>query len=302
MAKHGLGRGLDALIKGGTPAQVTDPVGGGGGNSGGVMKVAIETVRPSALQPRKAFSADALQELSQSIEAHGIIQPLVVRAVHGTFELIAGERRLRAAGLAGLKEVPVIVVDVPDQNALELALIENVQREDLNIIEEAHGYEALANTFNLTQEQIASRVGKGRATVANAMRLLDLPDAVKDVIRNGALSAGHAKVILSLEQQADRLQVAKRCVDEGLSVRQLEQLVKRWRQAPRKSRVARVDMPKSHLDELSDQLHLHFGTAVHIEPTKTFANGKKGKGHIHIDFYSNDDLDRILSLLGISLD
>ena len=302
MAKHGLGRGLDALIKGGTPAHAPEKVASTTTESGGPRRVAIERVKPSSQQPRKTFSTDALKDLSQSIKEHGIIQPLVVRATGSTFELIAGERRLRAAGLAGLQDVPVIVIDVPDQHALELALIENVQREDLNIIEEAHGYEALANTFNLTQEQIATRVGKGRATVANAMRLLDLPDAVRDVIQKGALSAGHAKVILSLEKQADRLQAAKRCVDEGLSVRQLEQLVKRWNNAPRKPRVARADIPKSHLDELSDLLHTHFGTGVHIEPTKTFANGKKRKGHISVDFYSNDDLDRILTLLGIQLD
>lgn len=302
MAKHGLGKGLDALIKGGAPAGPARNPAAGKATDTGLNTVAIETIKRSPYQPRKTFDESALQELSASIREHGILQPLVVRKAGADLELIAGERRLRAAGMANLKHVPVIIVDVPDQNALELALIENVQREDLNVIEEAHGYKALADTFNLTQEQISTRVGKGRASVANAMRLLDLPDAVISVIRAGALSAGHAKVILSLDSQADRLQVAKRAVDEGLSVRQLESLVKRWTSVPRKPRVAKSDIPASHLNELSDRLHAHFGTSVHIEPSKTFANGKKKKGHVQIDLYSNDDLDRVLSLLGIELD
>ncbi|MFT5240560.1 MAG: ParB family chromosome partitioning protein [Candidatus Promineifilaceae bacterium] len=299
MAKHGLGRGLDALIKGGTtPVAPTKT----DRSSDGLKTVPLESIARSPFQPRKHFDENALDELRQSIAEHGILQPLVVRRTGDTFELIAGERRLRAAGLANLKVAPVVIVDVPDQNALELALIENVQRENLNVIEEAQGYKALADTFNLTQEDIAKRVGKGRATVANALRILELPDAILDVVRNGSLSAGHAKVLLSLDKQADRLQLAKRAVEEGLSVRNLEKLAKQLAAAPRKPRVAKSDVPASHLNQLSDRLHQHFGTSVRIEPTKTHSNGKKKKGYVQIDLYSNDDLDRVLTLLGVSLD
>jgi ParB family chromosome partitioning protein len=218
------------------------------------------------------------------------------------FDLIAGERRLTAAREAGLKEVPAIVMEVTDQEALELALIENLQRENLNVIEEADGYRELATEFNLTQEEIAARVGKSRAAVANAMRLLSLPEEVRAMLADNRLSSGHAKVLLGLNREKDQLLMSRKVVEEGLSVRELERAVKRRKAAPKKPRVAKSDIPSNHVTYLSDQLHAHFGTSIRVNPCKTYANGKKGKGTIEIDFFSNEDLERILEIIGLSSD
>jgi ParB family chromosome partitioning protein len=295
-ARKGLGRGLGALIKDEVPSD--RPI----KSQDGIMRVAVDTIQRNTWQPRHVFDPEAIQELAASIREHGILQPLLVRRAAEGYMLIAGERRLRAAGEAGLTEVPVIVVEATDGDALELALIENLQREDLNPIEEAEGYRELAEQFNLTQEEIAKRVGKSRAGIANALRLLSLAEEVRSLINDGRLSPGHAKVLLGLEQEDAQIACARRIVSEGLSVRQLEQMVKRLQTMPRKPRVAKADMPQSHLTYLSDRLHVHFGTSVRIAPCRTFANGKKGKGSIEIDFFSNEDLDRILTILGMSGD
>ncbi len=293
--KHGLGRGLDALMRDGTvapPVSAEPP-------SQGVQKVAVERIRRNEYQPRRRFDEEALADLSESVRTHGVLQPLLVRRDGDDYELIAGERRLRAAGEAGLHEVPVIVMDAQDVDALELALIENLQREDLNVIEEAEGYQALINQFGMTQEQVAQRVGKGRPTVANALRILTLPDEIKLLVSSGTLSAGHAKVLTGLEIEKEQRLLAKQVVDEGLSVRALEKQVQRVKAPPRKPRASRSDIPPDHVSHLSDRLHGHFGTSVRLSPCKTYANGKKGKGCIEIDFYSNDDLTRILELIGL---
>ena len=292
--KHGLGRGLGALIKDGVTAREA-------ATPAGIQTVAVEKIAAGRLQPRRVFEPEALAELAGSIRKHGVLQPLLVRtAGDDTFELIAGERRLRAAGQAGLHEVPVIVMAAADDNALEVALVENLQREDLNAVEEAEGYQLLADRFSMTQEQIAECVGKARASVANALRLLALPDDVKEMISAGDLSAGHAKLLAGLEIQAEQRLLARRCVKDGLSVRNLESLIKHNRRTPRRTRTFSSDMPTDHLRHLSDQLHSHFGTSVRITPSRTYANGKKGKGTIEIDFHSNDELDGILSTLGLT--
>ncbi len=295
-AKRSLGRGLAALIKEPTvsdsAAQAPD--------AKGVRHVSLDRIRKSSVQPRHAFDAEALSDLANSIREHGIVQPLLVRPTGDHFELIAGERRLRAAGEVGLTEAPVIVMEVSDEDALQLALIENLQRENLNIIEEAEGYRALATEFHLTQEDIARRVGKARATVANALRILDLAPEVRDMLARGELSAGHAKALLGLASPVEQAFCARRAMSENLSVRSLENIVRKAQQAPRKPRAARSDLPREHLGDLSDTLHRVFGTAVRIQPSRTYANGKKGKGTIEIDFYSNDDLDRILQVLGVA--
>ena len=296
-SKHGLGRGLGALIKDGTPQEKPAPQ---GPPPTGVLTIQIDKIHKNSLQPRHVFDEQALTELSESIKRHGVLQPLLVRTTPGGFELIAGERRLRASIAAGLLEVPAVVMNVPDGESLEMALIENLQRENLNAIEEAEGYKVLANRFNLTQEQIADRVGKARASVANSLRLLALPPEVKQMVSNGELSAGHAKALVGLELADEQLLYARRAVKENLSVRNLEKLVEKAKSAPRKQRASRDDIPVTHLKALSDKLHHHFGTNIRIEPSRTYANGKKAKGLIEIDFYSNEDLDRILSLLGIS--
>jgi ParB family transcriptional regulator, chromosome partitioning protein len=297
-AKHtGLGRGLGALIKD-TPAP--EPAGTGEPAAGGIVRVPIERIHKSPWQPRQRIAPEELEDLARSIRERGVLQPLLVRTVEDHYELIAGERRLRAAQNAELKDVPVIVMEVSDREALELALIENLQREGLNPIEEADGYRVLSDKFEMTQEQIAQRVGKGRATVANALRLLDLPEKVKGWLADGDLTAGHAKVLLGLEIAQEQELLATRIVTEGLSVRAAEKIVRGVRSRPRKARAAKLDIPEGHLRYLTDRLHQYLGTGVRVSPSKTLANGKKVKGKIEIDFYSNDDLDRLLVLLGIS--
>jgi ParB family transcriptional regulator, chromosome partitioning protein len=292
--QHGLGRGLDALIKDGMPTAAAEA----GGRS--ILRVPLGAVRKSPLQPRRSFESEAMAELTQSVRERGVLQPLLVRAAGSEYELTAGERRLRAATEAGLADVPVIVMTAADPDALEMALIENLQREDLNVIEEAEGYQILAEKFGHTQEQIAARVGKARASVANALRLLALPAEVKQMVVTRQLSAGHAKVLSGLEIPEEQALYARRAARENLSVRNLEKIIERARRAPRKPRASRTDIPPSHVALLSDKLHAHFGTSVRLTPCRTYANGTKGKGIIEIDFFSNDDLDRILSLLGVS--
>ena len=221
MAKHGLGKGLNALMADKSASETPDP--------GDVSTVAIEKIVPNKWQPRQTFDPEALDELVASIQTHGILQPLVVRQADLGYELIAGERRLRASKLAGISEVPIRVIDVDNQAALELAIIENVQREDLNPVEEAESYQVLAEQFNLTQEEIAKRVGKSRAGIANCLRLLGLPPEVQEMLASGELSAGHAKVLLSLGSKSEMSRLAKVIVDGGMSIQELETLLSRFR-------------------------------------------------------------------------
>lgn len=315
----GLGRGLDALIGRETTrnvAVVADPVPAApapaaqpapatapaADDARRVIDVAVELVRPSPFQPRTVFDEDSLRELAESIKAHGIIQPLVCRRKDGFLELVGGERRLRAANLLGLKTVPVIVVDAIDRDAAELALVENLQREDLNAIEEAEGYRALADEFKLTQADIAERVGKARASVANALRLLELPDEVKQLIGEGRLSSGHAKVLLKLPGEADRTALARQCIDEAITVRMLERRVDARLAAPARRRAQpKSDVPPDHLRLLRDRLVGRFGAYVRLEPSATCANGRRRRGRIEIPFLDNDELTRILELLGIDV-
>ena len=310
----GLGRGLDALIGreatrnvavvAETPAPAAKPAAGPAPEepARGVVEVAVELVRRSPFQPRTVFDEEALKELAESIKAHGIIQPLVCRRKDGFFELIGGERRFRAAGLLGLKTVPVLVIEALDRDAAELALVENLQREDLNAIEEAEGYKSLAEEFKLTQADIAERVGKARASVANALRLLELPDEVKQMVGSGLLSTGHAKVLLSLPREADRVELARLCLTEGTTVRTLERRVQARLAAPaRKPAAPRSDIPPDYLRTLLDKLAARFATSVRLEPSVTYANGRHGRGKIEIGFFDNDDLTRVLELLGIDV-
>lgn len=304
--KHGLGRGLGALMQ---EAPVADAlqaaaasgqVSAGAGPAGLVVRLPIGRIRPNSFQPRRMFAREALEELVNSIRERGVLQPLLVRRAGDDYELIAGERRLRAAGEAQLTEVPAIVMDVPDRAALELALVENLLRQDLNAIEEAEGYRDLAEKFGLTQEEIAARIGKSRASVTNALRLLTLPSEVRVFLFEGLLSVGHAKVLLGLSSEAEQNRLAEEVVQERISVRELERRVARLQRAPRKPRELRSELPASHVARLSEWLHEHFGTSVRLQPCRTLANGKKTKGTIEVDFYSNEDLDRILGVLGMN--
>jgi ParB family chromosome partitioning protein len=306
--KHkGLGRGLDVLIKDGATAkqQATRrvmPARADAESSSGVREVATSSVVASPWQPRTVFDSAALTELVESIKVHGVLQPLLVREVGGKFELIAGERRLRATQAALLKKVPVIVVDASDEKALELALIENLQREDLNAIEEAEGYALLQKKFNLTQEQVAKQVGKARTSVANTLRLLELPEGIRRHVAEGLLSVGHAKVLLAVDSEKEKEILARRCIKEGMSVRTLEKLVKKLGAPPKKPRAEKTDLPSDYLQTLTDELHQFFGTSIRISPSKTLTNGRKVKGSLEIDYHDNDELDRLLTIMGYSSD
>ncbi len=303
--KHkGLGRGLDVLIKDGTTAKQQATAkqapakAGPEPEAGGVREVAVSKVVPSPWQPRSNFDSEALGELVESVKVHGVLQPLLVREVGSKFELIAGERRLRAAQAALLKKVPVIVIEASDEKALEIALIENLQREDLNPIEEAEGYALLQKKFNLTQDKVAEQVGKARTSVANALRLLELPDGIRKYVAEGLLSVGHAKVLLSLDSDKEKELLSKRAIKQGMSVRALERVVKKLGMPPKKSRAEKLDLPADYLQTLSDELHQFFGTSVRISPSKTLTNGRKVKGSLEIDYHDNEELDRLLTIMG----
>lgn len=271
-----------------------------------IIEVPPAEIERSPWQPRHTFDEESLAELTDSIKAKGIISPLICRKnAIGRYELIAGERRLRAAIAAELKKVPVILREAEDRTAAEIAIIENIQRQDLNIIEEAEGYRTLADHFNLTQQEVAERVGKARASVANVVRLLDLPDEVKQFIADKRLSTGHAKVLLSLTDTAEQTLLGRKCVTEEMTVRSLEKLIQRRKAAAEGTQEHKrgvPDIPESYVRDLTDRMHKHFGTAIRLTPGMTHANGRHTKGLLEIDFYDNDDLDRLLNILGIKVD
>ena len=263
-----------------------------------VQSVAIARIQPCAFQPRKDFSQEALCELAESIKEQGIIQPLIVRSKGENFELIAGERRWRAAQLAGLTELPIIVREADDVTVLELALIENLQRENLNPIEEALGYSQLIEQFNLKQEEAATKVGKSRAVVANALRLLKLAPSIQAYVRNGQLSVGHAKVILGLSNHEQQNLAAERILKQSLSVRQTEELVTALQTTGAsvgKSSKGGPITRDAHVADVENKLTERFGTKVALRY-------KKGKGSLEIKFFNDDDLERILKIAGINLD
>jgi ParB family chromosome partitioning protein len=287
MAKSGLGKGLSALISTRPPAVRLDPEPGEK-----IQQVNLTSIVPSPLQPRKDFARDALAELVESIRQHGIIQPLVVRNVAGRHELIAGERRWRAAQEAGLAQVPVITRVATDLEVLELSLIENLQRADLNPIEEAQAYARLAGEFGLRQEDIAQKVGRSRAAVANSMRLLDLHEQVQAWLTQGLLSVGHAKVLLALKEPEEQRAVAETILRRSATVRATERLVARQLGGTRPRRRRQTVTTSATIDDLQNRLQEHLGTRV------TLHHGEK-RGRIEIEYYGNDDLQRVLSALGL---
>ena len=263
-----------------------------------VQREPLNRVRPCPLQPRKDFSDEALRELADSIREQGIVQPLIVRERGGYFELIAGERRWRAAQLLKLAEVPVIAREADDRAVLELALIENLQRENLNAVEEAHGYARLAEQFQLTQEDIAAKVGKSRAAVANALRLLKLPDIVQKYLRDGRLAVGHAKVILGLSDEKQQQLAAERVIKEALNVRQTEGLVAKLQKRGTRSKeqgASSLAAPAGdpHIADLEAKLREVFATKVQLHYAL-------GKGSVEISFFSEAELERILQILGVT--
>ncbi|MBA4388082.1 MAG: hypothetical protein C0404_08885 [Verrucomicrobia bacterium] len=305
--KHGLGRGLDALIKDGTsqaraqPAPAAPAAAAPAPLPSEFTKIPVDRIRNNPWQPRTVFDTEALSGLASSIREQGVLEPLLVRKIGNEFELISGQRRLMASREAGLKEIPVRILTASDQASLEMTLVENIQRENLSVLEEAQGYQVLSEKFTMTQEQISARVGKSRAAVANALRILSLPPEVKGLMSAERISAGHAKVLLSLQVPQEQILFANRVVKENLSVRNLEKLIERVLRAPRKPRVSKEDIPANHINYLADKLHAHYGTSVRLAPCRTLANGKKARGTIEIDFYSNDDLTRILEVMGVTV-
>ena len=285
MAK-GLGRGLGALIK---ENPVVEEVSTPAAN-GSVTELKIVDVEPNKGQPRKDFDEEALEALSESIKEHGVIQPiLVIKSENGFYKLIAGERRWRAAKMAGLKKIPAIIKDYDDVKVYEVSLIENLQREDLNPIEESLGYKKLIDEFSLTQEQISKRVSKSRSAVANSLRLLTLPDEVVRLIEDKKLSTGHAKVLLSANDKKFIVETAKLVVEKQISVRDLEKIIK----------LEGKPQPKEKKEDLNLKLAIMEleKTASELIGSKVKISGGKNKGKIEIEYYGNDDLERIINLL-----
>ena len=281
---RGLGKGLEGLFEDNLVEDIQQ--------SGEFRKVRTSDVEPNREQPRKIFDREAIEELSASIAEHGILQPITTRKLpNGRYQIISGERRWRAARMAGIKEVPIIVKeDVDDRQALELGLIENLQREDLNAVEEARGYKTLAETFGMTQDQIAARVGKSRSAVANAMRILALPQEVLDMVLSGELSSGHARALLPLMDKAESKQAfidaAKRAAEKGLTVRKLEQMAA---EPTPQTRGKNKNETAIYYREAENKLSEALGRKVTIKTD----SGKQGKGKIIIEFYDTQDFNAL---------
>lgn len=292
MAARGLGKGLDSLIPSGNVSKQNN-VEVSSTEKGAETIVKISKVEPNRDQPRKNFDEDALQELSESIKQFGLLQPILVQDRKDYYEIVAGERRWRAAKLAGLKEVPVIIKNYTEQEILEISLIENIQREDLNPIEEAQAYKKLLTEFHLKQDEVAERVSKSRTAVTNSMRLLKLCDEVQQMIIDDMLSTGHARALISIEDPELQLQLAQQIFDQKLSVREVEKLVKNINNP--KEPKGKEEVPKSLLyiyQELENQLKERMSRKVAIT-----SKGKDGAGKIEIEFYSNEDLERLTEFL-----
>jgi len=285
--KNALGRGLGALIDVGEEQQDRDLI----HSPSAVNEILIKNISVNPFQPRTSFDEEALNELVQSVEEHGIIQPITVRrAADNSYQLISGERRIRAAEKAGLKRIPAFVREAGDENMLELALVENIQREDLDAIEVAISYARLIEEFDLTQEALGDRVGKKRATIANYLRLLNLPVEVQTAIRDKKISMGHARALLAIEDKDYQVEVFSKILSQDLSVRQVEGLAKKS-----KSREHPVETPeeteRSDYEDLREHLSHHFGATIE------FKRSNKGTGQIVIPFKSDEDLQRIVSIL-----
>jgi ParB family transcriptional regulator, chromosome partitioning protein len=282
--KKALGRGLGALLTTKLPADT--PAGDG------PTLLAIDQVEPNPLQPRTIFHQAALDELAQSIRANGIIQPLVVRRINGTTQLVAGERRLRAAKLAGLSEVPVVYREIDDARLLEITLIENIQREDLNPLEVAEAYQRLVVELGLTHDQIAERTGKDRSTITNHLRLLRLPQVIQQLIADRRLSMGHARALVPIQNEEEQIQLANKAAAESLSVREMERLARSHSSAQRtKKSTSEAEQLDPNWKAALAELERVLGTRVKIQL------GQRGSGKIEIEFYSQQDLERLYELI-----
>lgn len=285
MIKRGLGKGLEALIPSGSDLA---------GDFKRVTMVAVEQIEPNAHQPRRNFDETKLKELAESVKEHGVVQPIVVRPLgSGRFGLVAGERRLRACRLLGMESIPAVIKDFSDSQITEVALIENIQREDLSPIEEAGAFRTLIEEYGFTQEQLARRLGKSRPYIANVLRLLHLPKEVQEQVGYGQITAGHARSLLSLEEHKKIIDISREVVGKGLSVRATEELVRRHVEEGKKYRTKKHkvgNLPEPNIQHLADELQEVLGTRVRIRPV-----GEGGM--IEIVYFSSDDLSRVMDLL-----
>ena len=310
--QRGLGQGLGALL-GELPdadslrkpieyvnREISGPAPAAGA---GVSRIEAGLIEPNPFQPRAAFDRDSLEELAASIRTLGLIQPITVRRLKGgKYQIISGERRFRACRIAGMDLIPAYIREADDEGMLAMAIVENVQRTDLDPIEVALGYQRLMEECHLTQEQMAEKVGKKRASIANSLRLLKLPAKIQHDLKVGLITTGHAKVLLELPSEADRTELARQCLKEDITVRTLERRVReRLSGPPRRPAAAKPDIPPDYRRLLLDKLSARFATSVRLEPSVTYANGRHGHGRIEIGFFDNEDLGRILGLLGIDV-
>ena len=283
--KRGLGRGLEALFDESPQVQETEEL----------TEISLDEIRPNPYQPRKTFDNKSLKELSESIKENGVFQPIIIRKSVNGYEIIAGERRFRASTLAKKKTIPAIIRDFDEAQMMEVAVLENLQREDLTPLEEAQAYEMLQKNLGLTQAEVSKRLGKSRPYIANYLRLLTLPQKTKRLLQRGELSMGQARTLLGLKDKDSIDDLARKVVKNGITVRQLESLVAKLNEKekkPKKKAIKKSDFIRASESQLTDK----FGTSVNI------TEGKKGNGHLAIDFASTDELNRILDLLGINLD
>ena len=284
MKNNSLGKGLDQFFPG---PSLEDSV------ENGVTEIEIDQIHPDENQHRKTFITESLEELSESIKLHGIIQPITVRPISDGYKIIAGERRFRAAKLAGLEKVPVIIRDVDEREAAEIALIENLQREDLNPVDEAHGYETLINTFGITQEEAADRVGKSRPAVANTLRLLKLPESCLEALREKKISQGHARAILSLKTEGDMNLLLHEILDKSLSVRAAEERAKKIAEGIVEKQEKPFSIEAEYLTSVEKKASEYLSRKVKIKPR---SDGKKG-GKLTLSWASSEDLEELLELL-----
>jgi len=271
MGKKALGKGLDALISGSFESEVVQE---------SIQYIKIDNIVRNPYQPRKSFDSEKIEELAQSIRENGLIQPIVVRSYQDKYELIVGERRVLAAKRANLSEIPAVIKDYSEEKLLELALIENLQREDLNPIEEALAYKLILERDRITQDELAKRIGKSRSYIANMLRILELPEHIRENVSRGTISVGQAKALLAIDDKGERERLVKRILSEKITVRELERV-------SRKKNVPRGTQKEPYIDEIEGRLREKFGTKVTVDY-------RNGKGVIKIDFYSNDELDRII--------
>jgi len=284
--KKGLGKGLDIMI----PEKLPDKIKTETDNVSRETLIKINEIEPNRNQPRKKFDEESLQELADSIKKHGVIQPLILQKKDNFYEIIAGERRWRAARLAGLKEVPAIIKDLSPREAVEIALIENLQREDLNPIEEAQTYQRLIQEFNLKQEEVAERVSKSRVAITNSMRLLKLDERVQQMLIDNQISGGHGRALLAIEDKDKQYNLARRIADEKISVRETEKLVKKLlKEKPAERKAVAPDSESFIYRDIEDKIRNAIGTKVSIHK-------KNNKGIIEIEFYSNEELERIMEM------